>query len=165
MNGEVRMNTDNVNKWLTLSANIGVVIGLVLLIVEIGQNTEMMRAQINQSRTEAAQSEQQATYNSDYMPAVLVKRDKGERLSDEEIRRYRAYIRSFNRNMDNQLWQYNHGLLGENIPRSIRGAVRRVIGNYELSIQIWDDQKFGFTDEYVKYVEDAISDLRKGTQE
>ncbi len=159
------MNTDNVNKWLTLSANIGVVIGLVLLIVEIGQNTEMMRAQINQSRTEAAQSEQQATYNSDYMPAILVKRDKGERLSDEEIRRYRAYIRSFNRNMDNQLWQYNHGLLGENIPRSIRGAVRRVIGNYELSIQIWDDQKFGFTDEYVKYVEDAISDLRKGTQE
>lgn len=44
MNGGIRMNADNVNKWLTLSANIGVVIGLVLLIVEIGQNTEMMRA-------------------------------------------------------------------------------------------------------------------------
>ena len=67
------MNADNVNKWLTLSANIGVVNGLVLLIVEIGQNTEMMRAQINQSRTATAISEQQAVFNSDYMPALLAK--------------------------------------------------------------------------------------------
>ena len=29
------MNADNVNKWLTLSANIGVVIGLILLLVEL----------------------------------------------------------------------------------------------------------------------------------
>ena len=65
------MNSEKLNSWLTLGANIGVLIGLVLLIVEIQQNTEMMRAQINQSRTEAAQSEQQATYNSDYMPAIL----------------------------------------------------------------------------------------------
>ena len=65
------MNADNVNKWLTLSANIGVVIGLVLLVIEIGQNTEMMRAQINQSRTDTAISEQQAVFNSGYIPELL----------------------------------------------------------------------------------------------
>jgi hypothetical protein len=124
----------------------------------------MMRAQINQSRTEAAQSEQQALFNSDYMPAVLTKIDKGQELTDEEMRRVRPYYRSFNRNMDNQLWQYNQGLLGENIPRSIRGAARGVIGKNELTISIWDAQKFGFTDEYVAFVEDAISDLRNAKQ-
>jgi len=160
MNGEVRMNTDNVNKWLTLSANIGVVIGLVLLIIEIGQNTEMMRAQINQSRTDTAISEQQAVFNSDYIPALVAKRDKGEPFSEEEMIRYRTYFRSGNRNQDNNLWQYNHGFLGENTPRSIRDFARVVIGGSEIGITTWDSQKYTYTDEYVAFVENAIADLR-----
>ena len=67
------MNADNVNKWLTLSANIGVVLGLVLLIVEIGQNTEMMQAQINQMRADSALSYQYAYFNSEYLPAIRQK--------------------------------------------------------------------------------------------
>jgi len=38
------MNAEKVNTWLSLGANFGVVIGLFLLVVEIGQNTDMMRA-------------------------------------------------------------------------------------------------------------------------
>lgn len=154
------MNTEKVNHWLAILANAGVIVGLVLLIFEIRQNTEMLRAQINQSRTEAAQSEQQAFFNSAYIPAILAKRINNEDLTDEELMRFTAYIRGFNRNMDNQLWQYDQGLLGENIPRSIRGAVRNVIGESKLTIEIWDDQKYGFTDQYVKFVDDAIADLR-----
>ena len=141
------MDADSVNKWLTLSANIGVVIGLVLLTIEIGQNTEMMRAQINQSRTDTALAEQQATYNSDHMPAILAKVIKGEEISDEENIRYATYFRAFNRNQDNNLWQYNQGYLGENIPRSINSAVRAVVGSNALGIETWDEQKHAYTDE------------------
>jgi len=35
------MNTDRVNKWLTLGANVGVLAGLILLVAEIRQNTEL----------------------------------------------------------------------------------------------------------------------------
>ncbi len=72
------MNVEKINTWLTLGANVGVAVGLVLLYFEISQNTEMMQAQINQSRTDTAVSEQQAVYNSDYIPALLVKAEKGE---------------------------------------------------------------------------------------
>ena len=154
------MNTDNVNKWLTLSANIGVVIGLVLLIIEIGQNTEMMRAQINQSRTDTAISEQQAVFNSDYIPALIAKRDRGEPFSEEEMSRYESYFRSGNRNQDNNLWQYNRGFLGENTTRSIRGFARAVIGGSRIGLTTWDSQKYSYTDEYVAFVEEAIADLR-----
>jgi hypothetical protein len=154
------MNADNVNKWLTLSANIGVVIGLVLLIVEIGQNTEMMRTQINQSRTDTAISEQQAVFNSDHVPAVIAKIRREEKLSDEEMIRYTTYFRAYNRNQDNNLWQYNQGYLGDNIPNSIRGGARAVIGGHELGITTWDSQKYSYTDEYVAFVEEAIADLR-----
>ena len=134
------------------------VIGLVLLIIEIGQNTEMMRAQINQSRTDTALAEQHATYNSDYMPAILAKVTKGEEISDEDNIRYTTYFRAFNRNQDNNLWQYNQGYLGENIPRFIQSAVRTVVGGNTLGIEIWDEQKHAYTDEYMAFVDTAIAD-------
>ncbi len=154
------MKAEKLNSWLSLGANIGVVIGLILLIVEIGQNTEMLRAQINQSRTDTALSDQQAGYNSDYIPTIRAKIASGEHLSDEEMIRYEGWFRAFNRNMDNQLWQYNQGLLGENIPRSIRSGVREVIGGSVPGLEQWDAEKLAFTDEYIAFVDDTIEDLR-----
>lgn len=36
---------DRSNRWLTLGANIGVLIGIMLLVVELAQNREMIRTQ------------------------------------------------------------------------------------------------------------------------
>lgn len=72
------MNAEKINAWLSLTANIGVVIGLGVVIFEINQNTEMMQSQINQSRTDTVISEQQALFNSDFMPALVVKINNGE---------------------------------------------------------------------------------------
>jgi len=155
------MNTVKLNTWLTLGANIGVVVGLVMLIIEIRQNTEMMRAQINQSRTDTAVSEQQAVFNSEHVPAILAKIRRDEKLSEEELIRFRTYFRAYNRNQDNNLWQYNQGYLGDNIPKSIRGGARVVIGGSELGITTWDSQQYSYTDEYVAFVEEAIADLRQ----
>ena len=92
------MKFDGLNQWLTLMANFGVVAGLILLIVEINQNTEMVRAQINQSRADTAISQQEATYTSDHVPVMLVKVRTGEQLTDEEMIRYETYLRAVNRN-------------------------------------------------------------------
>ncbi len=158
------MNSEKLNSWLSLGANLGVVIGLVLLIVEIGQNTEMMQAQINQMRADSAMNYQYAYFNSEYLPAIRQKIRSEDELSDEEVGRYRSYFRAFNRNQDNNLWQYNQGYLGDNIPRSIEGAVRGIVGGSAFSIAIWDSQKLGYTDEYVAFVEEAIADLRDQAQ-
>ncbi len=39
------MEQNRLNSWLTLSANVGVLIGLILLIVELDQTRDMMRSQ------------------------------------------------------------------------------------------------------------------------
>ena len=69
------------------------------------------------------------------------------------------WMRAFNRNMDNQLWQYNRGFLGENIPRSMRIAVRSVIGASGIGIEEWDRYKQQYSDEYIDFVDAAIEDL------
>jgi hypothetical protein len=69
-------------------------------------------------------------------------------------------MRAFNRNQDNNLWQYNQGYLGENTPASIRGGVRAVIGRTKFAIETWDRQKYSYSEEYVEFVDEAIADLR-----
>jgi hypothetical protein len=39
------MDTNRLNRWLTLGANFGVLFGIILLIVELDQNRDMIRAQ------------------------------------------------------------------------------------------------------------------------
>jgi len=140
---------------------IAIVLSLIFVAYELRQNTLMMRAQINQSRTEVAVSEQQATYNSDYIPDLIVKIDSGEPLTEQEMLRYRTYLRAFLRNQDNAYWQFRQGLLDENIPRSIRYGVREVIGKRKIGIEVWDGQKSTYTDEFVKFVDETIADLRE----
>ena len=41
------MFTEKINHWLNLSANIGVIAGLILVAMQINQNTEIMKAQIS----------------------------------------------------------------------------------------------------------------------
>ena len=98
--------------------------------------------------------------DTDYIAPIIAKTWRGEQLSDEEMIRYDARLRAFNRNQDNNLWQYNQGYLGENIPASIKGGVRAVIGRTELGISTWDRQKYSYTEEYVIFVDEAIADLR-----
>ena len=43
------MESTKLNSWLTLAANIGVILGLLLLVVEIRQNTAASRAQTAQA--------------------------------------------------------------------------------------------------------------------
>jgi hypothetical protein len=146
--------------WLTIVANLAVVGGIIFLGVEIRQNSVMIEAQIMQSRTEAAMAEQANLFNSEFMPAIILKVKNDEELTPEEMGRYGPWVRGLNRNLDNQLWQWRRGLLDDNIPRSVRGAVLANIGVSPVAITTWDRQKASYTDEYLAFVEEAIADLR-----
>lgn len=67
------MNADNANRWLTLLANVGVVIGLALLIFEIRQNSELVRMQIHQARTDTYIESNMALADSDHLIAAWEK--------------------------------------------------------------------------------------------
>ncbi len=137
---------------------VTIVASLVLVAYELRQNTVMMRAQITQTRADLAVAEQVATYNSDYIPAILVKVQNEERLNSEEMIRYRTYLRGFLRNQDNAYWQFRQGLLDSNTPDSIRAAVQVVIGESKLGRETWESQRTTYTPEFVRFVENTIAD-------
>ena len=150
------MNTDQINKWMTLAANIGVIFGLALVAYEVQQNSELMRIQINQARADSAMVSNEHSFNSDFIPPILAKVQRNEGLTIEESIRFTDYFRSMNRNQDNVLSQYDAGMLGENTPRSIINYVCQFIGRSEASRKAWEYTSGGYSDRYIEFVEEAL---------
>ena len=152
------MRTKKLNSWLTLAANLAVLAGIIFLAIEISQNTDMMRTQINQSRAELAMNEAESMYNSDYIPALMTKIRRGDEISAEERERHSHFLRALNRNWDNQLRQHREGFLDDNIPRSVRNGVIAEIATIELARQQWEQTKEIYSDEYIAFVDEILAE-------
>ena len=150
------MERSNISQWLTLVANAGVLVGLALVAYELRQNSDLMKVQISQARADSAMASNEQLFNSPYMPAIWVKVDKNEPLSDEEWIRYVAFFRAWNRNQENVLRQYDAGMLGDNIPRSLEGFVRDLIIKNETQRRAWEATKRGYSTEYIEFVEGIL---------
>jgi len=70
------------------------------------------------------------------------------------------YFRSCLVDMNNNYWQHDHGFLGDEIPRSVSDIGKRLIGRGEIGLELWDQYKSEYTDEFVAFVEEAVADLR-----
>lgn len=151
------MRSGQINSWLTLVANIGVILGLILVAYELRQNSELMRVQINQARADSAMASNEHSFNSSFIPPILVKAWRGDDLSAEERIRFTDYFRAMNRNQDNVLGQYDAGMLGENTPRSIVTFACQFIGTSEASQAAWEYTKDGYTDRYIEFIEETLA--------
>ena len=141
------MDTDKFNRWLTLTANLGILIGLVLIIVEIRQNSQLMRAQINMDRTAssieklinvanggAVATMQGMLYAEvDGFPMVLGWVGK---LTQEEQQRYRFWLQARIYEFDNDWFLCTEGLVQtETCERQLRTRMLRSIYRfYEFGI-------------------------------
>ena len=129
------------SRWLSFAASVGVIVGLIVLAVELNQNSNLMRIQISQSRADAAIASNEAFFNSDYLPQIHVKINADEELSAEETLRYRDSFRASNRNQDNVLQQYNEGMLSGNSPRSVRSFIASQVAPTRHGREAWEAQK------------------------
>ena len=120
------MNTDNVNKWLTLSANIGVFIGLILMLVELDQNSDLVRAQIHQARSDVHIANRLEHAESEFLLPAMVKFEAAggfddlsaiDQLTPIEAARVKEYLAAWHQDYDNLLFQYQQGYLDEEFYR------------------------------------------------
>ncbi len=141
------MSLDGLNKWIALGANIGVVIGLALLIFEIRQNSELVRAQIHQSRSDNYISERQAFADSEFLLPVTVKLRAAGEINDvatldvlnaTERDRFRRYLQARHADYDNLYYQYRLGYLDESFYQS------RVVLSIKRLSPMW--KEFGLTE-------------------
>ena len=101
---------DNLNKWLTLLANVGVILGIVFLAFEIRLNTNMLQSQTLNSLTEY-QLDFYALMSSDPVIAEIHQRGiAGELEAGSTEMGMFIYMSTANlRRWANEWYQYNQG--------------------------------------------------------
>ena len=130
------MDTDRLNRWLALGANIGVLVGIILLIIEIDQNRDMMRAQTrNEVAGEAIDLLTDIAYNDQYA-SVQRRGDAGEELTPDEQFQYRIRTIAWFRFFENVHYQYRQGLFDEAEFATAREAWKMVL-KPKATTEIW----------------------------
>lgn len=116
------MDYDKLNRWLLLIANFGVLIGFFLLIVEIDQNSDLLRAQIRQARSDEHVVARMGVADSNNFLAAMLKFEQAggfgnfasiEQLSSLEARRIREFLVARHQDYDSLQFQFQQGYLDQ----------------------------------------------------
>ncbi len=104
------MDTDRINRWLSLVANIAVLIGIALLILELGQNREMMRAQIRNEISRGAYDMMSLTAGNREMAEVVARFNREDELTDTDLIMLGTRSEAMFRYWENVHYQYRLGM-------------------------------------------------------
>jgi len=108
------MKLSNLNEWLTLLTNVGVLAGIVFLGIEMQQNTQMMHAQTRDSVTDKLMNWYIEISTDQNAAELLYKGNQGEILPDTvESLAYSFMVLSNLRMWENEWYQYQIGLFDE----------------------------------------------------
>ncbi len=141
---------------LQLLGNVGVVVGILLLVYELNQNRDLMEAQ---TRHEIAQSivEQLGEIASNGDLADLTLRARCGRLESEvERERYFSHVNSRLRYWEDAHFQYRRGLYDEAEFSASREAWRAYI-QPGATQEAWNRMKLSFSSEFVREIDALIA--------
>ena len=141
------MDSDRLNRQLTLIANFGVVIGLFVLIAEVNHASKLAEVDAYQTRIRDIQELNLQLALSDSLADILSKANSEgvESLSPSEFSRARAWYSTILRGMQGQYYQYQNGFLDRaSIDRTLHDIVGGIYQNWEqfgllgkIEIQEW----------------------------
>lgn len=116
------MDSENINRWLSLIANIGVVVGIFLLIAEVNHASRLAEVEAYQTWIRDIQELNIQIALSDSLADILskVSSEGVESLTPKEFLRARAWYGAIMRGMQGQYYQYQNGFLErESVDRTL----------------------------------------------
>ena len=133
---------------LGLLANLGVLIGILLLVYELSQNREMMRAQ---TRAALSQSLMDMTFQllvDDTVVDILYRGRLGEPLTDLERGRYRGLANIQFRYQENVHYQYRLGLYDDEEFAAQRETWKEQVYRNKGLVEVWCTKTARYSPEF-----------------
>lgn len=145
------MNIDNINRWLTLVANLGVVAGIVFLAFELHQNNENLEAQSRFTLKENRAGMNRQIAHDPGFAAILVKARSNDALSNVEQMQLNAWFRS---NLANWQWDHDEYLRGS---LDLNAESYRSFSRAFPQMQdMWNSSKASYTTEFQDFMDTEI---------
>ena len=115
------MNSEKVNSWLGLLANIGVVIGLALLVFELRESQQLAETEAYVGRLNQMQIARLEYAMNEYLIPIKVKAltDGVQSLTPVELTRLQEWEQSVKLRMTSQYIQYLQGYIDQNTADAI----------------------------------------------
>ena len=142
------MEPDKINRWLTLGANIGVLIGIILLVVELDQNRQMIRAQTRNDISQQLSNRLLLVASNSQLNSVTRRARLGEELSADEERQAYLYQVANLRDWENMHYQYRQGLFDEIEFAAEKTSWRFVISGNKGFANLWCLTRRNFSPEF-----------------
>jgi len=151
------MKAKRLNEWLTLGANFGVLIGIILLIAELDQNSTMMRAQTRYAVSQGIVDLLSLSADNEQLASLLRRADTGETLTPDELLQYRHRTFAFFRYVENLHYQYQQGLFDEAEFVTQRKAWRAYLNYSEAAVKAWCEYRLSVSPEFRAEIDNALS--------
>ena len=121
------MNFDKLNHWLTLLANIGVLIGIIVVAVQLQQTQTEMRAEASTTRTELLRETNNDAFAGN-LNGLSARVENGEELSEMEMYQGRTFLNNVLRYLENLHYQNQIGVLDSEIWQGQLFTIKRMCG-------------------------------------
>ena len=147
------MDANRTNKWLTLTANFGVIVSLLFLAYEINQSTKATIAAASQGLTDQSIVYFDAQLDHEAISQAVYKQRQGDELSGYELHQLDLLQRMNFRVFENAFLQYKRGLYEEREWERYRRIIAGHMADNPIAIQMWERNQGGWTDEFAAEVE------------
>jgi len=152
------MTVHAVNRWLALGANIGVLVGIAFLIVEINQNTQATNSAARDASVGHTLNFFEQGMDNLVIARATFKRKSGTELDGFERSQLRLYQYYNFRIFENIYIQHKQGLFSDQEWDRFRTIIKRVLNKNEIALDMWNDKQGDWTEEFQTEVTDILSE-------
>ncbi len=100
-------------QWLGVAANLGALVGLLLVVVQLRQNRDLMRAQVRHELASGATNVLLQTAVNPQLASVMRRANAGDSLTPDEAVQFRSRSNALLRYAEDVHYQYRQGLYDE----------------------------------------------------
>ena len=146
------MNIDRVSQGVQLAANVGVILSIVFLAYQIGEQRELMTAQTRTAISSQAIGLLVSEATDEGLLSAVRRSYDGEELSPDDRFRLDRISRAYFRYWENVHYQYRNGLYDETEFAGSRAGWKSRLG-FPGVAAIWCDAEEQYSREFVAQIE------------
>jgi len=146
-------------RWISLGANVGVLAGIILLVVELNQNREMMRAQIRHELAMGIVDLLQTPASNEQLAGVLYRAHSGDELTEEEQFQFELRSNALLRYWEDVHYQYRAGLYDEIEFARQREAWKVSFANSAGAREYWCRVRSLYSPEFTSELDGLLDDI------
>lgn len=151
------MESDQLNRWATLGANVAVLAGIALLIIELDQNHDTVRAQTRNEITQGELMLLGSMSGNKELSELLVTAGQGGGLTDAERLMVNTQSESAFRLWQNVHYQGRNGLYDDEEFAKHIDTMRSVLSHSPWLVQHWCDTRQLYPSEFAAEIDNLLA--------